>query len=81
MFSISKDQLFCVHLKKGIRAVRVENVEKNIQKCGITDHRRPAFGLTLSGPRQPAETRSNRDDVAKNLADAIVGRFRRISPT
>ena len=74
--------LCAVRLKRGIRTVEAKNMKKISKKCAFADHWRPLFGPTRTAAREhgnplrPVQTRHN---VDKNLANAIVARFRRIS--
>ncbi len=56
-----------LRLIRGIRTVGAKNLKKKIEKCAITDHRRPPFGPTRSPARQPDELDRIRDDVGKKL--------------
>ncbi len=70
-----------VRLKRGIRTLRAKNWKKNIQKIYNC---RPSTAAFRTDPIVVTTTRRNPiepDDVGKNLANAIVPGFRRISLT
>ena len=74
LFSVS-------HLKTGIRTVGTKNMKKYLKKS----HSPIIDGRFSDRPDRehgnPLKSIRTHDDVEKNLANAIVAGFRRISPT